>query len=340
MKHSRPKKLPAGKLPVRLLSRLLKRYAGSGHRVLIGPSIGLDAAVIDFGHRFLVAKTDPITFVSDDIGFYTVQINANDVAVMGGIPKWFLVSILLPEGKSTSKTVEKIFSDLGKACRSLGVSLCGGHTEITPGIDRPILIGQMLGEVERDNLVTAAGAREGDLLILTKGIALEGTSVLAREKRRELERKFSRRFVDRCRRLIRNPGISVLKEARVAMKTGRVRAMHDPTEGGLATGLHEMAIASDVGLRVRRESIPLFPEFQKLCDYFHLNPLGVIASGALLLSVPSQDAEIIVKGLNRERIKAWVIGRVTSRREGIKIEENGKKYALPLFEQDELTKVL
>jgi hydrogenase maturation factor len=336
----RNRKLPTGKLPVGLLDRLLKRYVDQGHRVLIGPSIGMDAAVIDFGQRLLVAKTDPITFVAEEIGFYAVAVNANDIAVMGGIPKWFLVTVLLPEKKSTPALAEKIFSDLSRACRAAGIALCGGHTEVTGGIDRPILIGQMLGEVDRDELVTSAGAKAGDLLLLTKGIALEGTSILAREKKRELERTFSRRFVSHCRHLIRKPGISVLKEARIAVNAGRVRAMHDPTEGGLATGLHELAIASNVGLVVDAGAIPIFPEFRKLCDYFKLDPMGVIASGALLLSAPQAEADKILKGWSRAGIAASIIGRVVPRRQGVKIVENGKKRPLPLFEQDEITRVL
>jgi hydrogenase expression/formation protein HypE len=336
---ARGRRLRTGKLPISLLDRLLKRYAGHAKRLVIGPSIGIDAAAIDFGDRLLLAKTDPITFVGEDIGTYAVHINVNDIAVMGGTPKWFLATILLPQAHATFKMAETIFADLSRSCKALGITLCGGHTEITHGIDRPIIIGQMLGEVAKHHLVTASRARVGDLLILTKGIAIEGTTVLAREKASELKRTFSARFVQRCKRLIRDPGISVMKDSFIAVRCGTVHAMHDPTEGGLATGLHELAIASQVGLSVEASQIPILPEFQALCDYFGLNPLGVIASGSLLLAVAPQDAKAVQSGLARARIQAAIIGRVTPKRSGLNLIENGKKRPLPLFETDEITKV-
>ncbi len=337
---SRDRRLHPGKLPIPLLNRLLKRYTGGGERVVIGPSVGIDAAAIDFGDRFLLAKTDPITFVAEDIGAYAVHVNANDIAVMGGIPKWFLVTVLLPEGQATSKMVEAIFSELNRSCKALRISLCGGHTEITPGIDRPIVIGQMLGEVTKERLITSAGAKMGDILILTKGIALEGTSILARERGKDLEKAFSRRFVEDCKRLIRKPGISVLKDALAAVKHGRIHAMHDPTEGGLATGLHEMAMASHTGVLVEASRIPIFPETLKVCRYFGLDPLGIIASGALLMAVEPRDARRVLKGLKAEKISASAIGHVTPRQKGVQIVINGKKRPLPLFGADELTRVL
>jgi len=308
--------------------------------VVVGPAVGVDAAAIDYGNCLLLAKTDPITFVTEDIGFYAVHINANDIAVMGGIPKWFLATILLPEKRATTEMAESIFKGLHRACKSLKISLCGGHTEVTSGIDRPIVVGQMLGEVNKKKLVTSTGARPGDTLILTKGIAIEGTSILARERGVELRKAFSSRFVERCKKLTRRPGISVVKDAMTAIKYGRVHAMHDPTEGGLATGLHELAMASEVGILVRADHIPILPEFRRLCDYFRLNPLGVIASGALLIAVHPRDTLRLINGLATTRIPAWMIGQVTTKRNGIKLLERGKKRLVPLFESDEICRIL
>lgn len=308
--------------------------------MVIGPSIGVDAAAIDFGKQLLLAKTDPITFVTEDIGAYAVYVNTNDIAVMGGVPKWFLATILLPEGRATARMAQAIFADLARSCKLLNISLCGGHTEVTPGIDRPIVIGLMLGEVTKGKLITSAGARPGDLLILTKGIAIEGTSILAREKEKDLERVFSKEFTARCRRLFRRPGISVLRDARIAIRHGRIHAMHDPTEGGLATGLHELAMASKVGVHVDADRIRVLPECLKLCGYYGLDPLGVIASGALLMAVDSRDSQAVLQGLRRAGISASIIGKVTSKRAGVKIVENGRTRPLPLFAADEITKVL
>ncbi len=171
-----------GKLPAKLLEELLERHARPDASVLVGPGIGEDAAVIDMGERCLVAKTDPITFAADEIGWYAVHVNANDVACCGARPRWFLATVLLPKRDTTREFVEGIFAQMAAACDELGVTLCGGHTEITHGLDRPIVIGQMLGDVGRDAFVRGSGARAGDVIILTKGIAHETRGVRAKAR--------------------------------------------------------------------------------------------------------------------------------------------------------------
>jgi hydrogenase maturation factor len=299
----------------------------------------MDAAVIDFHGRYLVAKTDPITFVSDDIGAYAIHVNANDIAVMGGTPRWFLAAILLPEGRSTVKSASAVFTQISRACRAVGVSLCGGHTEVTAGIERPIVVGQMLGEVEKKRLVTAAGVRPGDAIILTKGIAIEAVSIMARVRGKEIERRFGKAFLARCKAFIRRPGLSVIADAKAAMGEAGVNAMHDPTEGGLSSGLHEMALASSCGIVVERSEIRVLPEAGALCAHFGLDPMGAIASGALIVSVDQRRAPGVLRGLKKAGIAASVIGRA-ARRGGVRISENGKTTPLKPFEQDEITKIL
>lgn len=323
---------------MKLLERLLKKYARGGPGVVVGPSVGIDATVIDFTGGYLLAKTDPITFVAEEIGHYAIVINANDIAVMGGTPRWFLATILLPERKTTAYSVEEIFSALSKACRALGVSLCGGHTEITPGVDRPIVVGQMLGEVPRGRLITAAGARPGDEIILTKGIAIEAVSVIARSFAKELVKAFPAPFVKRCREFMKKPGLSIVRDAKIACKYGHIHAMHDPTEGGLSTGLYEVALASECGIIIDRE-IPVYPEAERLCSYFGLDPMGAIASGALVLTAAPKEAKKVLKGLKKARIPARRIGAVTPRREGVRVAgEKGTK-TLRRFERDEITRL-
>lgn len=344
MKRTGKKTLPAGKLPADILERLLKRYAtpSPGSGVIVGPAIGIDAAVIDFHGRYLIAKTDPITFLAEDIGIYTIHVNANDIAVMGGTPRWFLATILLPEGISTARDAEAVFRQLNRACSSIGVTLCGGHTEITPGIDRTIVVGQMLGEVSKKGLITAAGAYPGDVLILTKGVAIEGTSIIARTHGAKLNERqgFSSRFISRCRNFVKNPGISVLAEARILIESTRVHAMHDPTEGGVATGVHELSVASGCGMTISSESIMIFPETARLCTHFGLDPLGLIASGSLLAAVPREDKEKAIKALKNHGIAASVIGEVTHKGNGVIIKERGRKRRLKKFTADEITKIL
>jgi hydrogenase maturation factor len=335
--------LPLGKLPHEQLASLLRRYAPDDPRILVGPGLGEDATVIDLGHdlsdRLLVAKTDPITFATDEIGWYAVNVNANDVACMGATPCWFLVTLLLPEGCTDSALVERIFDQIGQACAALDISLAGGHTEITYGLDRPIVVGHMLGEVARDRLVTTGGAQVGDVLLLTKGVAVEATAIIAREKAEELTDRFSPEFLARCRGFLHDPGISVVRDAQVATTAGRVHAMHDPTEGGLATGLWELAWAADVGLEIAASALPVLPETAQLCQAFDLDPLGVIASGALLMAVHPDDAPAVQRALQAEDIPAFEIGRVVEKAAGVTLLTAEGQQPLPRFARDEIARL-
>jgi len=334
------KPLPVGKLPAELLQELLRKYTRPNSRVIVGPGVGEDAAVIDFGERYLVAKTDPITFATDEIGWYAVNVNANDIACSGGVPKWFLVTALLPAGTADAEMAESIFAQLAEACQALDITLCGGHTEITYDLERPILVGLMLGEVEPARLVHSGGARPGDALILTKGIAIEGTALIAREKGEMLAGEFPADFLQRCRQMLHEPGISVVREARLLRQQVDVHAMHDPTEGGLATALWELAAAAGVGLRVYRDAIPILPETQALCQRFGLDPLGLIASGALLATVPAVQAEEAVRLLAEAGIAARCIGEVLPAGEGVWLRDAGGDQPLPRFARDEFARLV
>lgn len=301
---------PLGKLPFEFLAELLTHYQINDPRVIIGPRPGEDAAVLDIGaDHYLIAKTDPITFATDEIGWYAVNINANDIASMGGTPQWFMATILLPEGKTTPDLVESIFNQLVNACGALDITLIGGHTEITYGIDRPLVTGIMLGLVEKSRLVSTAGARPGDVLLLTKGVPIEATAIIAREKRESLEGRFSPEFLDTCAGYLHEPGISVARDAAVAMQSGRIHAMHDPTEGGVLTGLWEIADAA--GVTIRADLTPaVLSDSAKLCAAVGLNPLAAIASGAMLIAVHPEDAETVLSALQGAGIKAYRVGLI------------------------------
>jgi hydrogenase expression/formation protein HypE len=332
--------LDLGKLPMGLLEALLQRYARPDERVVVGPRIGEDAAVLDMGSRYLVVKSDPITFATDEIGWYVVHINANDVAAMGATPRWFLLTLLLPEGRASKAMVEEIFRQVDGACQSLGVVLCGGHTEVTYELERPIAVGIMLGEVEKEDLVRTGGAQVGDDLILSKGIAIEGTAVLAREVGDTLANRLGSEIVQRGRRFLTEPGISVWRDAQILRKAGRPHAMHDPTEGGLATGLWELALASDKALVVHLEKVPVYPETQAFCQSLGLDPLGLIASGALLASASPAESTGMVQALSAAGIPAAVIGRVMAGPAAVYGEGPDGRQPLRVFDQDELARWL
>lgn len=329
--------LPVGKLPPDLLARLLARYGSTDPRLLMGPGTGRDCAVIDLGDRLLVAKSDPITFAADEIGWYAVHVNANDIATTGAEPRWFLATALLPEAAATPESTESIFAQIHAACGEVGASLVGGHTEITAGLHRPIVCGTMLGEVSRADLITPAGARPGDLLVLAGGIAIEATALIAREFAADLRRRaFDESFIARCRDLLRDPGISVVPAARLLRRHARVHAMHDPTEGGIATALHEISAAAGVGLAVDLSAIPVLPECASLCRTFGLDPLGVIASGALLAAVDPASPAGWREAVQAGGVACVVIGRASDAGEGVRFEDG---QPVPRFERDEIAKL-
>jgi hydrogenase expression/formation protein HypE len=332
--------LPTGKLPLDLLDRLLGRCGVQHERLITGPGVGEDVAVIDMGSTYMVVKTDPITFATDQIGWYAVHVNANDVATSGARPLWMLNTLLLPEGRTTATMVEDIFAQLRRAAESLGIYLVGGHTEVTHGLDRPIVVGVLIGEVSKERLLTTAGAREGDAVVLVKGIPIEAVAIIAHEKADELRaRGYDQATIDRYRRFLHDPGISVLEAAGIAADAPGVHAMHDPTEGGLATGLQELALAAGTGLWLDADSIPVLPEAKRLCAEFGLDPLGAIASGALIVAVDEGQTESLLARYRRAQIPAANIGRLTDAESGLRMVRQGQEQPLVQFEVDEITRI-
>jgi hydrogenase expression/formation protein HypE len=333
------RKLGIGKLPMDLLQELLERYQGHDERIVVGPRVGEDAAVLDMGDRYLVVKSDPITFATNEIGWYVVHVNANDIVTTGAKPRWMLATLLLPEGRTDESLVEGIFAQASEACQGLGVALCGGHTEITHGLDRPIAVGLMLGEVEKERLVCTAGVRTGDHIIQTKGVAIEGTAVLAHEMAESLTAKLGQDVIARGKRLLKEPGISVVADAMIMCRSGQPHAMHDPTEGGLATGLWELAHASGKKLIVDPSAVHVYPETAAFCRELGLDPLGLIASGSLLAAVAPEESAQMVKALAREGIEASVIGKVVEGSAMVEVKTADGLEPMPIFEQDELTRL-
>jgi len=332
-------RLLPGKLEGELLSDLLRKYTFGDESVVVGARYGEDATVIEVGDRYLVAKTDPITFTSDRIGVWAVHVNANDILCMGAVPKWFLATILLSEHHSSRHSVEKIFSDISATCRAQKIAFCGGHTEITVDLNRPILVGQMLGEVTRECLVRKTNARRGDHILLVNEIPIETTAILAFEYADELAKAYSVDFVERCQSMLENPGISVRRAVETVLGAGAVHALHDPTEGGLCSALHELASASDLGVEIHFSEIPLLPEGKLLCDHYQLDPLGCIASGSLLAIVPSGGTENAVAACHNHGLVAADIGVMTAPEQGRILHLNRRQLPLPIYPRDEILKL-
>ena len=345
--------LRVGKLPPELLAELLGQVTAADPSVIVGARVGEDAAIIDpGGDEYLIVSSDPITFTSEDMGWYAVHVNANDIAATGGLPRWLVATVLLPEGASPSLP-QVIMRQLLAACAETDVSLIGGHTEVTRGLDRPIVVGTMLGQVRKGGEVLSSGMQEGDSIILTKGIGIEGTAILAKERRDELlAAGVSPNIIERASGFLRDPGISIVRDAAIAARAATIHAMHDPTEGGVATALHEMADASGVGVEIDETAIQkmILPETAEICvavgaHVDDVQPLGLIASGALLAAVAPEDADKVVGALRLEGISASVIGQATLRHEGARILDSTPDGAsstrrLPRYDQDELARAL
>lgn len=337
-------KLPVGKLAHDFLNELLPRDTPNSD-LIVGPQLGEDAAVIQLGDNYLVATSDPITFATEEIGWYVVCVNSNDIAAMGAIPKWLLVTLLLPEATTTRETVRTIMAQIREACATLDIALCGGHTEVTPVVTQPVVIGQMMGVTDKKHLSTSAGACAGDTLILTKGLGIEATAIIARECEAQLREKCDISFLEQAKDYLRHPGISVLKDAQVATATGGVHAMHDVTEGGVTTAVYELASAAELGAVVYSEKLLgsrlLYSDVTRaLCDMFDLNPLGVISSGSLLIAAAPKRAEAICEALSIAGINAASIGSLLPAAHGLWLEtDTGTRHPLPVFETDEIAKL-
>lgn len=327
-----------GKLPPGLLKDLLDAIPVNDPDVIVGPRFGEDAAVLDVGDRYLIAKSDPITFTAHRIGWYALQINANDVATMGARPRWFLGTLLLPPSCSESD-VQQIFVDIKQACQSLGVTLVGGHTEVTDGVERPILAGTLLGEVAKERLVVNANARPGDIILLTQGIAIEGTAILGQDASEDLANcGVTEATIGSAQALLNKPGISVVPAAEALCRAVRPRAMHDPTEGGLATALTELADGAGCGLTIDLDTVPFLPETAAVCEALGLDPLGLLASGSLLAVVSPSDVLPALAALKDAGIAAAAIGRLKESEQGMRMLVDGDWHELPSFPRDELAR--
>ena len=337
---SRP--LPPGKLPNELLDRFLGELVCRDPSVLVGPRVGEDVAAVSLtGEDTLVLKSDPITFATDAVGYYAMVVNANDLATCGARPRWMLATLLFPPGTSPGR-VRQVMVELQQAASRFGVSLCGGHTEITDAVTRPVVVGQLAGTVSRSRFIDKRRMRAGDQILFTKGVAVEGTALIAREfAPRLLELGLGREEVEQCRRFLTEPGISILPEAEIAAGCKEVRALHDVTEGGVATALEELASAGGHRIRVYPDRIPVFGSTARICKLLDLDPLGLIGSGSLLIACGPEACRGLSDSLDEAGIPVACIGQVLEEGSGVEAlgKEGGRPVSWPAFETDEIARL-
>ena len=330
--------LPAGKLPNPLLREFLNQFIFEDPSVLINPGVGEDIAAVDIeSEEVLVLKSDPITFATDSIGQYAVLINANDIATSGAIPRWFLATLFFPCGTTPSQ-IKGVFDELKRFCQHWNITLCGGHTEITDAVVRPIVAGMMAGTVSRRDLIDKRQMRQGDQVLFSKGVAVEGTAIIAREFGDRLKKRgVSSSEIDDGRQFLDQ--ISIMTEAKIAAKSAGTTAMHDVTEGGVATALLELSMAGAHKIRVDMDRIPVYPETQKVCDVLDIHPLGLIGSGSLLICCRSTESQKLMQRIEAAGIKITCIGEVVDSGQGIQAYRGNKQVPWPSFEADEITKL-
>lgn len=330
--------LQGGKLPQELLDNFLGEFEFSDPSVLNWPGIGEDTAAVDVsGEEVVVITSDPITFATDSIGEYAVLVNANDIITSGGTPRWFLSTLLFPVN-TTASEIRSVMAELAFVCKRCNITLCGGHTEITDGVSRTIINGMMIGSVRRDHFLDKKDMRPGDRIILTKGVAIEGTALIAREFGQQLvDQGVDAGIIERAQDFISR--ISVLPEGKIAAETDGVKALHDITEGGIATALEEFSIAGGFGIEIQLEQIPILPETRAVCAPFDIDPLGLIGSGSLLICCRPDSLNRLLDELETADIEAAVIGTVMEADPGIMAMVDNNAIVWPRFDVDEITRL-
>lgn len=330
--------LPTGKVPAELLGGFLAGLPADDSSVLIPPRVGEDVTVVDPAGQTIAIGADPVTFTADSLGFWGLVVNANDVAACGATPRWFLATLLLPAG-ILGWQVRSILDDLREACGRFGVTLCGGHTEVTDAVTRPVLSGMMVGTLGERGAIDKRDLRPGDALVLTKRIAVEGTALLATELRDELLRDGLSSDQLAAAGALRDR-LSIVGEANVAATVAGVSGMHDVTEGGLATAVAELAAVAGRDIEIDLDHIPYFPETRLVCEHLGVDPLGLIGSGSLLIGCAAADVPQLLDRLHDAGIEAAVIGRVLEGDGGVRARREGAPAAWPAFAVDEVARVL
>jgi len=327
-----------GKLRPDVLARLVFSRLGSPDpSVLVGPAYGEDSAIIDLGAFVLVAHSDPITEAVGRIGWLAVHVACNDVAVRGARPRWLLPVLLLPEG-CPEATLDAITAQIDEAAREVGAAIVGGHTERAPGLNRPIISMTALGLAPRDKFVVTGGARPGDVVLMTKGAAIEGTAILATDFLEELRKAgLPEGLLERARGFMAE--VSVVGEALALAEVG-VNSMHDPTEGGLLGGLAEVAYASGCLIEVWEEKVLVRPETEAICKALKVDPLRLIGSGCLVATLPPDRLDEAEKALRSLGVSWAIIGHVREGRAGLLLHRtNGQVELIGQFVPEELARL-
>jgi len=329
--------LKAGKITPEILKEMLKKIECSSQDLVIGPSYGIDGAVLKIGEELVAVASDPITFTSKDNVYYLFACNINDLICMGAKPEFLGMNVLFGEG-ITKAEVAMTFNEIARFSKEFNICVVTGHTEVTPYVKETILSGFIFGRVIKE--VSPHKILPGDLIVQLRGVAIEGTCIIAREKAGDLIRNFSPEFVERCKDFLFEPGISLYSIGIKLLENYEIHNLHDPTEGGIITALYEALSASGCGGVVYVDRIHIYEETAKICNYYGINPLGVISSGSLVVFASPAESERMCSDFEREGIPAEVIGEVTAPGTGVWLQKDGSREELKPFLRDEILEIL
>jgi HAD superfamily hydrolase (TIGR01509 family) len=298
--------------------------------VKLGPSAGEDAALVEIGGELWAVASDPVSFTAEEAGRLAVIVNANDVAVRGASPRFFLAVSLIAPDEASCERISSLLTQIRDACAEVGCTLIGGHTEVTPGLAHSMVVGTMLGRVTGRPLTTG-GLQDGDLVGMTRSAGLEGTAILLAEHGDRLRALQGSKTFSRIDEILGEKPLLVAPEALAAAACSAVTSLHDVTEGGVGEALHELAAASGFTIEVERGSVPVLPETARICEDLGLDPLGLIGSGSLLIGCRDEGRAEVETALSEAGVPFTWIGRATA---------SSKKpgSTLPRFPRDELLK--
>ncbi|MCK9267133.1 MAG: AIR synthase family protein [Alkaliphilus sp.] len=324
-----------GKVPIEVLKEII--FSNIKHRrseVLVRPGIGEDCAVIDFGEYVCVMSTDPITGAIKDIGSLAVHISCNDIASGGVEPLGVMLTAMAPPG-TTKEDLDYVMAEANKAAASINVEIIGGHTEITNSVNRMIISATAMGKQLKDKLILTRGAKIEDAVFMTKHAGLEGASIIAKDLEKQLKDKIDYDTIKTAQDFVKD--ISVVREGILAGNIG-VNSMHDATEGGILGALWELAEASGVGMEVYGDNINIRQETVEICRVFSINPMKLISSGVMVMTISEDKKDLLIDAFNKEDIELTEVGRITDK--GRVIIKDGERLELLPPDVDELYKVI
>ncbi|WGI16744.1 AIR synthase family protein [Methanonatronarchaeum sp. AMET-Sl] len=322
-----------GKLGSDLLERNVMPFLGlERDEVVVHSGVGEDSAVLRMGEGVQVLSTDPITGADEGIGRLAVHIACNDIAASGAEPVGLLVTILFPKSIEEGD-VEGLMEEISSTAKEVGVEIIGGHTEVTDAVNKTVISSTAIGKASDDGYLTSSGAEVGDKVVMTKTAGLEGTAIIVSDYIDLVNGFLDREEIQTARNMINN--ISVIKEGLTASKHG-ASASHDVTEGGVKTAAFELAHASNKGIKLIKEDIPIAGVTEKVCNKLNLDPLGLMSSGTLLMTTP--NPKHLINELKKQGVLATEIGQIEKK--GYKILENGVEKELNPYRRDELYKLI